>query len=83
VKYYFNHVEGAIGKWRILQSEFRNAKSEVLYTVIQSLTLDGRDRSLDYKISGFHCPPGCFDAAVLSEIAPLNDEIILPKTSSR
>lgn len=27
---------------------------QVMYTVIQSLTLDGRDMSLDYKISGFH-----------------------------
>jgi len=32
--------------------------------VIQSLTADGRDRSLDYKISGFHVPPGSFDARV-------------------
>jgi hypothetical protein len=37
---------------------------EVMYTVIQSLTRDGRDRSLDYKISGFHVPPGCWDANV-------------------
>ena len=37
---------------------------EVLYTVIQSLTADGRDRGLDYKLSGFHVPPGCWDAQV-------------------
>jgi ureidoacrylate peracid hydrolase len=30
----------------------------------QSLTKDGRDRSLDYKLSGFHVPPGCWDAQV-------------------
>ena len=35
-----------------------------MYTVIQSLTADGRDQSLDYKISGFHVPPGSFDAEV-------------------
>ena len=35
-----------------------------MYTVIQSLTADGRDQSLDYKISGFHVPPGSFDAQV-------------------
>ena len=33
---------------------------------MQSLTVDGRDRSLDYKISGFHVPPGSFDAQVLA-----------------
>lgn len=31
---------------------------------LQSLTADGRDRGLDYKISGFHVPPGCWDARV-------------------
>jgi hypothetical protein len=42
----------------------RGVGIEVMYTVIQSLTRDGRDRSLDYKISGFHVPPGCWDANV-------------------
>ena len=37
---------------------------EVMYTVIQSLTRDGRDRSLDYKISGMHVPPGSWQAKV-------------------
>ncbi len=43
---------------------YRTAGVEVMYTVIQSLTNDGRDRSLDYKISGFHVPPGSCDAQV-------------------
>jgi ureidoacrylate peracid hydrolase len=55
---------------------------EVLYTVIESLTRDGRDRSLDYKISGFNVPRGSWDAQVIEEIAPVGDEIVLPKTSS-
>ena len=50
--------------------------------MIQSLTTDGRDRGLDYKISGFHVPPGSIDAKVLPSIAPLDDEIVIPKTSS-
>ena len=33
----------------------RAAGVEVLYTVIESLTRDGRDRSLDYRITGFTC----------------------------
>jgi ureidoacrylate peracid hydrolase len=67
---------------RLLQAAFRKAGIEVLYTVIESLTLDGRDRSLDYKITGFHVPKGSWDGKVLEEIAPEGDEIILPKTSS-
>ena len=65
-----------------LQARCRASKVEVLYTVIENLTLDGRDRSLDYRITGFNVPKGSWDAQVLSEIAPQGDEIVLPKTSS-
>ena len=54
----------------------------MLYTVIEALTKDGRDQSLDYKISRLFVPRGSWDALVLSEIAPAGDEIVLPKTSS-
>ena len=53
-----------------------------MYTVIECLTQDGRDRSLDYKITGFHVPPGSWDAQVLDEIKPQGDEMTIPKTSS-
>ena len=65
-----------------LQAACRRGSIEVLYTVIESLTGDGRDRSLDYKISGIHVPKGSWDARVLDEIAPAEDEIVIPKTSS-
>jgi len=54
----------------------------VLYTVIESLTQDGRDRSLDYKITGFNVAKGSWDAQVVAAVAPLGDEIVFPKTSS-
>jgi ureidoacrylate peracid hydrolase len=50
--------------------------------VIESLTRDGRDRSLDYKITGFHVPKGHSDGKVIDAIAPGEDEIVLPKSSS-
>ena len=50
--------------------------------VIESLTADGRDRSLDYKITGFNVPKGSPDARVLDAIKPIGDEIVFPKTSS-
>ena len=34
-----------------LLAAFRGAKLEVIYTAIENLTEDGRDRSLDYKLS--------------------------------
>ena len=60
----------------------RKAKSEVLYTVIASLTRDGRDRSLDYKQTNFHFAPGSPETRVLDVLRPGPDEIVLPKTSS-
>jgi ureidoacrylate peracid hydrolase len=60
----------------------RAAGIEVLYTVIENLTRDGRDRSLDYKISGINVPRGSWDAQVPDIIAPLDDEIVIRKTSS-
>jgi ureidoacrylate peracid hydrolase len=65
-----------------LQQACRRAGIEVTYTVIESLTADGRDRSLDYKITGFNVPKGSTDAQVVDELAPAPDEIIFPKTSS-
>jgi ureidoacrylate peracid hydrolase len=65
-----------------LQAQCRSAKVEVIYTVIENLTLDGRDRGLDYRITGFNVPKGSWDAQVLSEIAPEGDEMVFPKTSS-
>jgi ureidoacrylate peracid hydrolase len=53
-----------------------------MYAVIESLTRDGRDRSLDYKITGFNVPRGSWDAKVIDAIAPGEDEIVIPKTSS-
>ena len=65
-----------------LQAHCRAKGVEIIYTVIESLTLDGRDRGLDYRITGFNVPKGSWDAQVLSEIAPRGDEMVFPKTSS-
>ena len=65
-----------------LQEGCRKAGIEVMYTVIRNLTDDGRDRSLDYKITGFNVPKDSFDGQVLDAIKPVGDETVLPKTSS-
>jgi ureidoacrylate peracid hydrolase len=67
---------------RRLQSTCRGAGIEVVYSVIENMTRDGRDRSLDYKISSIDVPRGSRDAQVLAEIAPAEDEIVFRKTSS-
>ena len=60
----------------------RSAGVEVLFTVMENLTRDGRDRSLDYKLSGIFIEKGSWDAKVLDAVAPAEDEMVLPKTSS-
>lgn len=65
-----------------LQAAARAAGVEVIYTVIESLTADGRDRSLDHKISRLHFPKGSWDSKVIEAVAPEGDEIIVPKTAS-
>ena len=42
----------------VAQPPAGRAGIEVVYTTIESLTLDGRDRSLDYKISGIFAAKG-------------------------
>jgi nicotinamidase-related amidase len=81
--YYFDRLKSVtIPNMQRLQRAFRAAGIEVLYTTIESLTKDGRDRSLDYKITGFLVPKGSWDGKVIDEIAPDDDEIVLPKSSS-
>ena len=80
---YFKALEEvAVPNMQRLVTAFRAASVEVLYTTIESLTRDGRDRSLDYKISGFNVPKGAWDGQVIDELAPDEDEMVFPKSSS-
>jgi ureidoacrylate peracid hydrolase len=81
--YFFDEMERrGIPNMQRLQAACRGAGIEVMFTVIESLTQDGRDMSLDYKISGLFCPKGSRDAQVLEALQPLPDEIVISKTSS-
>ncbi|HRY24086.1 MAG: cysteine hydrolase [Geminicoccaceae bacterium] len=74
--------ERALPAQQRLLAAARERRCEVLYTVIEALTADGRDRSLDHKLSGILVPKGSPLARVIPAVAPLADEIVLPKTSS-
>ena len=67
---------------QLLQSACHRAHLEVVHATAESMTQDGRDRSLDYKISGIDVPRGSWDATVLDEIAPVEDEMVFRKVSS-
>lgn len=66
---------------RLLEAA-RRAGIEVLHTIVRSLTHDGRDRSLDHKLTPIHLAPDDPTALPVPELAPQSDEMLLPKTSS-
>ena len=81
--WFFERFESdTLPKMQRLRDAARLAGVEVLYTTIESLTRDGRDRSLDYKITGFNVAKGSWDGRPLDALAPGDDEIWLPKSSS-
>jgi ureidoacrylate peracid hydrolase len=81
--YFFRNLQAvALPNMVRLQQACRRGGIEVTYTVVESMTADGRDRSLDYKITGFHVPKGSPDARMVDELLPTDDEIVFPKTSS-
>lgn len=67
---------------RRLQAAARAAGIEVIYTTIEAYTLDGRDRSLDHKISGLFVPKGSWEARVIDAVGPEPNDIVVPKTAS-
>lgn len=83
LEYYFNRIDSiVVPNIQQLQHACREIGAEVIFTNIESLTLDGRERGLDYKITGFLIPKGSKEAQTLSAIKPINDEIVIPKSSS-
>jgi ureidoacrylate peracid hydrolase len=81
--YFFDRMKNlVIPNGQKLIAACRSAGVEVIYTTVECYTLDGRDRSLDYKISGIFAAKGSWEAQVLDELAPLPNEIVIPKMSS-
>lgn len=81
--YYFSRIEEIVlPNIQRLQDAFRAKKMEVIFTVIESLTKDGRDRSREHKRLAVLAPKDSKEAQVLDEIKPVGDEIVIPKTAS-
>ncbi|MCX5571060.1 cysteine hydrolase family protein [Kaistia nematophila] len=80
--FYRQTRETVIPNQQRLLATARAAGVEVLHTIIQSLTEDGRDRSLDHKLTPIHIPPSLAAGRPSPAVAPVGDEILLPKTSS-
>jgi hypothetical protein len=54
---------------------------EVIYSVVESATRDGRERSRAHKHAGIHVPKHGYGAQVPKRIAPVDEsDIVLPRT---
>lgn len=68
---------------RLLKA-FRARGMEVCFAMIQCRKKDGRDRSLDQKATGYNqllLPPGDPRADIVPALAPVEDEIVVTKTT--
>lgn len=82
--YFFTRIDTVCREnWKQLIAAARQHGVHVLSCVISSLRRDGADRSLDYKLSGFHVYAPDPKEELLPEIYPESpNEICLAKTSS-
>ena len=63
---------------------FREKGIEVAFAKIQCQKKNGADRSLDHKATGYNellLPPGTPSAEIVPELAPLENEIVVTKTT--
>jgi len=79
--YVARRLEQIVPNIQRLQQACRRAGIEVMFTRIQSMTRDGRDRSLSHRELGHHFAPGSREAQMLDELAPLEDELVFDKTT--
>jgi nicotinamidase-related amidase len=74
-------LESTVVRKPQLTGAFRDNRVEVMCTVTGTLTQDGRDRSLDHKLSDIHVPRGSRLHRVIDALAPADDDIVIPKSA--
>jgi ureidoacrylate peracid hydrolase len=82
-RYFYDRLsQVAIPNQQKLHAAARELGMENIYVIIESLTKDGRDRGIDHKASFINNPRGSWEAQVIDEVAPAEDDIIVRKTAS-
>lgn len=82
-RYFYDRLSGiAIPNQQKIHAAAREFGIENIYVIIESLTRDGRDRGIDHKASLINNPRGSWEAAIIDEVAPADDDIIIRKTAS-
>ena len=80
--YYQQITEHCLPNMKRIIELGRSLGMEIMYTTIENLTADGRDRSLDHKLSEIFVKKNSKEGLVIDEVAPGEDDIWLKKTSS-
>lgn len=80
--YYWGAVASAVKKQQQLLEAARNAGVNVIYTRIATQTPDARDVGRQHCYVGMAVPKNSRDAQILADIAPVENDIVLSKTSS-
>jgi nicotinamidase-related amidase len=78
--YYFAEIDRIVPVIVTLLTEARQAGVEVVHLISEGRTRDGRDLSHEYKRRNVFTPRGAEAGAILSELAPEEDDLIFRKT---
>ncbi|MBL8711203.1 MAG: cysteine hydrolase [Rhodospirillaceae bacterium] len=82
-RYFHERLESlVIPNQQKIHAAARGIGVENIFVIIESLTRDGRDRGIDHKASFINNPRGSWEAQVIDELAPAEDDIIIRKTAS-
>ena len=79
---YFDQIDTIVPQIQKLLKLFRNKAMEVIHIRVAELTEDSRDVGRKQLVRGFVVPAGSREADFLEELAPIDDELIISKSSS-
>jgi nicotinamidase-related amidase len=79
---YFDRCAEITVEIQALLKTCRETGVEVIHVVISPYTSDARECGLVSRLLGYRPPKGSRETDILDELAPLEDEIVLPKITS-
>lgn len=79
---YFAQIDAAIPRIQQLLALFRNKEMEVIHVRVAEWTRDSRDVGKKQLVRGLVVPCDSQEAALLEAVAPVDDEIVISKSSS-
>jgi nicotinamidase-related amidase len=79
---YFQQIDAIVPRIQELLALFRQKQMEVIHIRVSEVTKDSRDVGRKQLVRGFVVPKGSREADFLDELQPVDDEIIINKSSS-